>query len=106
HQSPQGQVIHALNRLADDKAQRVKREFWQERFKRLQPMFDRAIARGEFPKDVDPAPLLETLIAPLHFRLLVSVETLDDWPVVEMVERVLKGFDATPRKRTARSGAR
>src|SRR5215813_8984782 len=69
HESPQGQIILALNRLGDDKAQRAKRAFWQERFRRLQPMFDRAVARGEFPKGVDPIPLLETLIAPLHFRL-------------------------------------
>jgi len=92
HTGPQGHVILALNRLGDDKAQRYKHNFWQERFRRLQPIFDRAVERGEFPKGVDPIPLLQTLIAPLHFRLLVSVEPLDDWPVVEMVERVLKGY--------------
>ena len=106
HTSPQGQVILALNRLGDAKAQNAKREFWRERFKRLQPIFDRAVARGEFPKNVDPVPLLETLIAPLHFRLLVSVEPLDDWPVVEMVDRVLKGYvNAKPRARAKRRAA-
>jgi AcrR family transcriptional regulator len=99
HKSPQGQVILALNRLGSDKAQQAKHDFWQERFKRLQPMFDRAVARGEFPKDVDPIHLLETLIAPLHFRLLVSAETIDDWPVVKMVERVLQGYESRQRRR-------
>jgi len=99
HASPQGQVILALNRLGDEKAQRAKRDFWQERFRRWQPMFDRAVARGELPKGVDPVPLLETLIAPLHFRLLVSAESLNDWPIVEMVDRVLRGYQ-TPRRKT------
>ena len=106
HASPQGQVILALNRLGDAKAQRARRDFWQQRFMQLQPMFDRAVARGELARDVDPIPLLETLIAPLHFRLLVSAETLDDWPVVEMVDRVLKGYQSRPRKTIARGSAR
>ena len=106
HRSPQGQIIVALNRLGDDKAQCARRDFWRERFRLLQPMFDRAVVRGEFPTDVDPLPLLETLIAPLHFRLLVSAESLDDWPIVEMVERVLKGYEASLPKKTGRTSKR
>jgi tetracycline repressor-like protein len=106
HNSPRGQVILALNRLGDKASQQARHNFWQERFKQLRPMFDRAVARSEFPERLDPIPLLETLIGPLHFRLLVSSEPLDDWPVVEMVERVLKGYDAKPRKQAARGASR
>ena len=98
HTSRQGLVILALNRLSDVRSRQARQKFWQERFKQLLPMFERAVARGEFPDDVDPIPLLESLIAPLHFRLLVSAEKLEDWPVVEMVDRLLKGYPSKERK--------
>lgn len=98
HTSPQGLVILALNRLSNARSQQARKKSWQARFKQLLPMFERAVARGEFPDDVDPIPLLESLIAPLHFRLLVSAEKLEDWPVVEMVDRLLKGYPSKERK--------
>jgi tetracycline repressor-like protein len=52
----------------------------------------RRTARGELPSDVDTVVLLETLVAPLYFRLLVSKEALDDWPLAEQVERLLKAY--------------
>jgi hypothetical protein len=42
--------------------------------------------------------LLQTLIAPLYFRLLVTVETLDDWPVAELIDRLLTGYANSPRQ--------
>jgi Tetracyclin repressor-like, C-terminal domain len=71
--------------------------YWQRRFERLRPIFDKAIARGEFPRDADPVVLLQTLIAPHFFRLLVTVETLDDWPITEVVDRVLSGYAISPK---------
>ena len=84
--SPQGQVILALTQLRNRASLRARREYWQARFERMRPIFDRAVARGEFPGNVEPTVMLQTLIAPLYFRLLVSVEKLDDWPVDELVD--------------------
>jgi AcrR family transcriptional regulator len=100
--SPQGQAILALTLVREENALRVKREYWQRRFERLRPIFDRAIARGEFPPDADPIVLLQILIAPRYFRLLVSMETLDDWPSAEVVDRVLCGYTNSPKPIAAR----
>jgi AcrR family transcriptional regulator len=89
---PQGKAVLALIRLADEKSLGAKRQYWQTRFRRLQPIFDRAISRGEFPGDADPVILLQTLIAPFYFRLLVTAEKLDDWPIVEQIDRLLSGY--------------
>jgi len=95
--SPQGQAILALTLVREENALRVKHEYWQRRFERLRPIFDKAIARGEFPPDADPIVLLQILIAPHYFRLLVTVETLDDWPIAEVVDRVLSGYANSPK---------
>jgi AcrR family transcriptional regulator len=95
--SPQGKAILALTLVREENALRVKREYWQRRFERLRPIFDKAIARGEFPSDADPIVLLQILIAPHYFRLLVTVETLDDWPITEVVDRVLSGYINSPK---------
>jgi hypothetical protein len=55
-------------------------------------MFDRAVSRGEFPRDVDPIVFFEALIAPLHLRLLVTGEPLEEWPCSDMVDRLLIGY--------------
>ena len=62
----------------------------------LRPIFDRAVERGEFPREADPIAALQTLIAPLYFRLLVSIEKLEHWPVADEVDRLLEGH-AKPR---------
>ena len=101
HRGPQGQAILALILVRDEHALKVKHEYWRRRFERLRPIFDRAIARGEFPPDADPIVLLQILIAPRFFRLLVSIEPIDDWPIAEVVDRVLSGYSTSP-KQTAR----
>ncbi|MCK1446663.1 TetR/AcrR family transcriptional regulator [Bradyrhizobium sp. 48] len=90
--TPRGQAMLALVELRDDNMQRLKRAYWRERFSRLRPVFDRAIKRGEFPADADPIIFLETLVAPLYFRLLVSMEAPSSWPLDEQVDRLLKAY--------------
>ena len=94
---PQGRVMLALIRVECEKSLITKHEYWQTRFHRLLPIFDRAISRGEFPTDADPIIFLQTLIAPLYFRLLVTAEKLDDWPIVEQVDRLLGGYTKPTR---------
>jgi AcrR family transcriptional regulator len=78
--SPAGQAIAAAT-LSD--ANRIpeiadaKRRFFEDRFRRAQPVVSGAIARGELPADTDPAELVRTLVAPIYLRLLVTAEPID-----------------------------
>ncbi|WP_370290044.1 TetR-like C-terminal domain-containing protein [Nocardioides sp.] len=54
-------------------AHEVRRRFWTTRFELARVMFDRARERGELPASgADDLLLLELLVAPLHFRALVT----------------------------------
>ncbi len=97
-QSPRGQAMLMLTTSHEESRRKARYEYWQVRFERLQPIFTRAIARGEFPKDADPAVFIEILIAPLYFRLLVSAETLTDWPFAEFIDRLLIGYAPSSRE--------
>lgn len=89
-------LIRSLVRLVNDPAERarmtvlfsdaarlpeiaqIKRRFYADRLGRAEPVIARAVERGQLPADVDPDELLKTLIAPLHLKLLVTEEPIDD----------------------------
>ncbi len=54
----------------------AKHRFFEDRFRRAQPVVSGAIARGELPADTDPAELVRTLVAPIYLRLLVTAEPI------------------------------
>ena len=90
--SPQGRALAALSGGQHPRAVAARRAYWRRRFDSMRVMFDRAVSRGEFPRDVDPIVFLETMIAPLHLRLLVTGEPLEEWPCSDMVDRLLSGY--------------
>ena len=92
--SPQGQTMLALGQSQDAHVVAARQNLFRLRRELVQPMFDRAVARGELPPDADAWLFLETLIAPLYLRLLVTGEPLEDWPHEEMVDRLLRAFAA------------
>ncbi|MDM9624731.1 TetR/AcrR family transcriptional regulator [Rhizobium sp. S152] len=51
---------------------------WGERFARAAIIFDRAIDRGDLPAHVEVHLMIELLVAPTWFRILVSRQPLDD----------------------------
>ena len=65
------------------------RTFWTTRFEGAQIVVTRAIARGELPEGTDPVVLIESLIAPAFFRVLVSLQPLEDGFVERCVRDVL-----------------
>jgi hypothetical protein len=65
--------------------------FWAGRLNALRPVVERGIARGELRSDTDAGLLLETLIAPLHGRLLLTGETVDEQLGERIVDLVLRG---------------
>lgn len=55
----------------------ARRQIFADRFRRAEPVVSRAVERGELPPGTDPVLVLSTLAAPIHFRLLVSGEPVD-----------------------------
>jgi AcrR family transcriptional regulator len=90
--SPQGQALLALSVLRHPNAIGAQRRYWRQRFDLARAILDRAVVRGEFPREADPGVFLEALIAPLYFRALVIAEPLKDWPIEEMTDRMLVGY--------------
>jgi AcrR family transcriptional regulator len=74
--------------------------YFQTRFEIASVIIDRAVARGEIPAGADAALALEMLIAPLHFRTLVSHQPLDDDLPARLADLLITGLraraDATP----------
>ena len=65
--------------------------FWAARLDALTPVVKRGIARGELRPGTDARLLLETLIAPVHGRLLLTSEPIDDALAERLVDLVLDG---------------
>jgi AcrR family transcriptional regulator len=78
--SPTGKAILATS-MSDaariPEIAKIKRRFFEDRFRRAEPVVARAIARGELPAHIDPAELIKTLIAPIYLRLLITAEPID-----------------------------
>jgi AcrR family transcriptional regulator len=72
----------------------ARSHYWQERFDLLTVIFERAIARGELPAELDPQLVLETVIGPIYLRLFFSGESLDQLVVEQVVDLVLDGVRA------------
>jgi AcrR family transcriptional regulator len=90
--SPQGQAFLALTAYRQPDVVAARQKYFRQRFELARVMFDRAVSRGEFPRRADPVVLLEALIAPLYFRLLITGEPLDEWPRSEMINRLLTAY--------------
>lgn len=78
--SPIGQAVAAAT-LSD--ASRIpeiaeaKHRFFEDRFRRAEPVVSGAVARGELPAGTDHTELVRALVAPIYLRLLVTVEPID-----------------------------
>jgi AcrR family transcriptional regulator len=77
--SPAGEaVVRAVAGEAPGNPQMAaaSRRFWAERLERDRTILQRARDRGEI--DANNRPVIEALLGPLYFRLLVTGEPLDD----------------------------
>lgn len=66
-------------------------EYWRQRRSLIQPVFERAIARGEVSPQADLQLLLETLIGVFYVRAFVLREPLDETLPERIVDLVLSG---------------
>lgn len=80
---------------ADQGVAAARHRFWNERFERTSHVIGRAVDRGELSDEVDPREVLETLSAPLYFRLLVSDQPLDSAFVTRCIDHTLTLYSAS-----------
>jgi AcrR family transcriptional regulator len=96
--SREGQALLALGSLQHPHVVAVRQAIWQRRLGLMRTILDKAVTRGEFPRDADPIEFLEALIAPLYLRANVTAEPLAAWPGNEMIDRLLMAYSVS-RKR-------
>ena len=96
--SREGQALLALGSLQHPHVVAVRQAIWQRRLSLMRTILDKAVTRGEFPRDADPIEFLEALIAPLYLRANVTAEPLAAWPGNEMIDRLLVAYSVS-RKR-------
>ena len=90
--SPGGSaVLHSALLAVDDGYSDARRAFWSGRLDALSPVVQRGIDRGDLRVSTDPRLLLETLVAPLHGRVLLTGGPIDDELAVRIVDLVLDG---------------
>jgi hypothetical protein len=89
--SPVGLAALHVASLTVDGQRDARQAFWAGRLNALRAVVERGIARGELRPDTDAGLLLETLIAPLHGRLLLTGETVDEQLGKRMVDLVVEG---------------
>jgi AcrR family transcriptional regulator len=90
--SPAGTaIVRAAMLPVDDAYADARQAFWAGRLDALTPIVTRGIQRGDLRADTDARLLLETLVAPIHGRLLLTGEPVDDGLAQRLVDQVLTG---------------
>ncbi|MGW2661494.1 TetR/AcrR family transcriptional regulator [Nocardia tengchongensis] len=82
----------ALALSVDPDVAAARRHFWEDRFERTSQVITRAIDRGELTIDADPREVMETLAAPLYFRLLVGDRPLDGPFIARCIDHTIARF--------------
>lgn len=91
--SPRGHAVAraAVTASASPELDHHRRQFWAERFQAASGMVERGRDRGEVTPETDARMLLEMVVAPLHFRRLVSDEAVVA-DIEARVDLLLRGF--------------
>lgn len=95
--TPLGNALdRALASASDDPAtSRTRDRYWDTRYALSREMITRAIDRGELPDTTDPRLALEMLVAPLHFKVVLTREPLAPDLPARLVDALLYGLAAT-----------
>jgi AcrR family transcriptional regulator len=83
----------------------ASRQFWAERFALDGQVVERAIERGEACAETDPKTVIEMILGPIYFRLLLSGEAPDDEFVVRIVDLAVAAARRQPNRRAAKIGS-
>ncbi|CPR13364.1 TetR family transcriptional regulator [Mycobacterium bohemicum DSM 44277] len=92
--SPLGRTLVRSMAVAgdDDTLVAGRARFWESRFDLANTMIARAKERGEVPTDLDAALALELVVAPLHFRALLTRQPIDAHRIAQLVDALLTGL--------------
>jgi AcrR family transcriptional regulator len=92
--SPLGTTLARAMAVAgdDDTLAAARAQFWKSRLDLSSAMIERAKARNEVPTDLDAATALELVIAPLHFRALLTHQAIDEHAIGQLVDLLLAGL--------------
>ncbi|WP_027927974.1 TetR/AcrR family transcriptional regulator [Amycolatopsis benzoatilytica] len=95
--SPAGNALdRTLASAGDDPAtRRLRDQYWNARYAHSGQIAARAIQRGELPDTADPRFVLELLVAPLHFRIVLTREPLEPDLPARIVDALLHGLVTT-----------
>ena len=75
----------------DGKLAAANRRFWAERLALDGVIIERAIERGEVAAGTDPGRVIEAVVGPIHLRLLLTGEPVDNSFLEEIVDVVVEG---------------
>jgi AcrR family transcriptional regulator len=89
--SPLGTVLLDAARSRDDDLDELRQTYWRARLDQCSAVVERAVARGELPAGTDHRLVFELLIGPIHARILLSPDTLEDVETTTIVDAVLNG---------------
>jgi AcrR family transcriptional regulator len=76
----------------DDRLAAANQRFWAERLALDAVIVERAIERGEVTAGTDPRRAIESVLGPIHLRLLLTGEPIDGAFLQEIVDTVLDGI--------------
>lgn len=93
-ESPLGRTLAQAMAAAggDDTLAAAREQFWKSRVDLASAVIERAKDRGEVPTDLDPATALELVIAPLHFRALLTHQAINEQAISDIVDSLLAGL--------------
>jgi AcrR family transcriptional regulator len=74
----------------------ASRRFWAERIALDSQIVARAISRGEIAPQTDPRLVLESLLGPLHLRLLIEGSPPDTSMIDGVVELIVRAISGRP----------
>jgi AcrR family transcriptional regulator len=80
----------------DPRLAAANRRFWAERLALDGAIIERAIERGEIERGTDPVRVIESVLGPIHLRLLLTGEVVDRPFLEGIVDTVLNGI--APRR--------
>jgi AcrR family transcriptional regulator len=78
----------------DSRMAQANHRFWTERLTMDGAIVVRAIERGEVAPSTDPRVVVEAVLGPLHLRLLLTREPVDDTFLASIVDVVVDGIAA------------
>lgn len=92
--SPVGHALeHTLAVAGDDPdTRRARDHYWATRSAGSRQIITRAVERGELPGDVDPQTAIEMLVGPVHFRVVLTREPVDEAMPARLVDALLGGI--------------